>query len=1026
MNISALSIRHPVPALLLFALLTLLGVIGFRSLGIQYFPDLELPSISVSATLEGAAASQLETEVARKLEDAIATLGGIKHIHTTLADGQVNIGIEFEIDKAPEVALDEVRNAVDSVRSDLPQDLTEPVVARKTTAGRPFIAFTVASQGMDEADLSWFVDNEVSKAILAVQGVGKFKRIGGIDREIQVDLDPVKLAALGLTAADVLLQAGHSGGRGDLGGGVQGVRTLAAAGSAAELAALDIPTPDGRSVPLAEIAAVRDGAAERSMVALLDGRPVVAFELTRIKGWSEVEVAARVRAAMAELQARHPGVVLGEAYDSVAHVQESYRGSMQLLYEGALLAVVVVWWFLRDWRATLVSAAALQLSIIPTFLVMKLAGFSLDTLTLLALAVVVGILVDDAIVEIENIVRHQRMGKSAFQASLEAADEIGLAVVATTLTLVAVFLPTAFMGGVPGEAFRAFGITTATAVFTSLLVARLLTPMMAAYLLSETPPAHRGDSALLRRYLVWVSWCLGHRKTTLAAALLFFAASIAAMPLLPKGFIPASDWGQTMLTLELAPGSSLQDSQATAERATALLREVPEVVQVFAAVGVAPDADQGPLGGGSSGDVRKTSLTIKLSPREARDRSQAQVEDEIRQRLRALPGTRVALSTVEPGAKLRITLASEDAAALDTALRAVEADLRTLQGLGNITSDASLQQPEIQLRPDFARAAELGVTAADLARTVRIATAGDYKVQLPKLNLPQRQLPIRVRQDLSLRGELDAIRQLPVRARTGTVPLEAVAEVSLGSGPSRIDRLDRMRNAAIDVELNQRVIGDVLAEADQLPALRNLPASVVRPLEGDTQRMQELFSSFSLAIGVGVLCIYIVLVLLFHDFLQPFTILVALPLSLGGAIAGLLVGGKAFSMPAIIGILMLMGIVTKNSILLVDYAIVARRRDGMSRLQAVVDACHKRAQPILMTTIAMGAGMLPVALGLGADPSFRSPMGVVVVGGLITSTLLSLLVVPVVFTCVDDAVQWLARRVGLRRGRQARVAHVGE
>ncbi|MBF0153624.1 MAG: efflux RND transporter permease subunit [Magnetococcales bacterium] len=1014
MNVSSWSIRDPVPAILLFMLLTFLGLGAFRGLGIQNFPDIEVPIVSISATLEGAAPAQLEADAARKIEDAVATLSGVEHVYSSLTDGTVVVTVAFVIDKNPEIALNEVRNAVDSVRPFLPQDLTTPVVSKLTTAGGTILAFTVDAPTMDESDLSWFVDNDIAKAVLAVPGVGRFNRLGGVDREVQVDLDPVRMRALGVTASELSNIVGKtrkdgSGGRGDIAGGVQVMRTLAAAETVADLARIDIPLANGQRVPLRDVARINDGIAERSAVALLDGRPVVGFSIVRSKGWSEVTVAEAVRRAVTAFAATHPQVKIAEAYNTISRVQDNYKGSMELLYEGAFLAVVVVWLFLHDWRATFVSATALPLSIIPAFIVMKMSGFSLDTLTLLALALVVGILVDDAIVEVENIVRHLRMGKKPYQAAMEAADEIGLAVIATTLTLVAVFLPTAFMGGIPGLFFRSFGITAVSAILASLVVARLLTPMMAAYMLR--PIDHDVvEGSLMRRYLTLARFCMRHRILTMVAVLLFFAGSLSLIPLLPTGFIPVSDRGQTILTLELPPGSSLADTRAVTERAIAMLKEMPEVTRVFAVAGSAANPDGGPFGGGSSLDVRKSTLTVNLVDRRERSKKQSLLEGEIRQRLRVLPGVRVAAVAAEPGAKLLITLASDDPYALSSALSAVSADLHTLQGVGNIVSDASLERPEIHVLPDFARAADLGITSDVVAQAVRVATAGDYVMQLPKLNLPQRQVPIRVRLAPSLRNNLDAVRQMPVVTRNGTQLLESFAKVEMGSGPAEIDRMDRMRKVNIDIELGQRIIGDVLAEVNRMPSMVNLPAGVKRPADGDAQRMLELFQSFGVAMMIGILCIYIVLVLLFRDFLQPVTILAALPLSLGGAFLSLLLTHNSFSMPSVIGILMLMGVTTKNSILLVEYAIVARREHGLDRIEALLDACRKRARPIVMTTIAMAAGMLPVALGMGAEPSFRSPMAIVVIGGLITSTFLSLLVIPVIFTYVDDLLQ-LGRRI---------------
>ncbi len=1011
MNLSAWSIRNPVPSLLLFMVLTFLGISGFRALLIQQFPDIELPVISISASLEGASPSQLETEVARRIEDSVASLGGIKHISTTLSDGSAVTAVEFEIEKDTEVALSEVRNAVDSVRADLPGSMSDPIVAKITTAGNPIITFTVASEQLDEEALSWFIDNEVSKAMLAVKGVGRSSRIGGVDREVQVNLDPALMSGLGVTAADISSALGQvqkdaSGGRGDIGGAVQSIRTLGAVNSVEEIAALSIPLAGGRYVRLDQIASVEDTIAERSGYALLDGKSVVGFQITRIKGAGEVEVAAAVRQAVEKLAKAHPQVTIGEAYNTVDSVAENYSGSMLLMFEGAALAVLVVMLFLRDWRSTIVSATALPLAIIPTFAVMHYFGYTLNVLTLLALALVVGVLVDDAIVEVENIVRHLNMGKTPFQAAMEAADEIGLAVVATTFTLIAVFLPTAFMGGVPGQFFEPFGITAAVAVFFSLVVARLLTPMMAAYLLKPHPEREEKDGWIMRSYLTAMRWCLRHRLITSVFAIAFFIGSLMLVPLLPKGFIPPGDESRTALTIELQPGSTLAETRAVAEQARVLLAAVPDVKQVLSTIGYEA-GEGGPFGGGGGSDVRKATLTLSLTHRTERAISQQVIENQIREQLKLLPGVRVKVGAGGSGEKLQVTLASDDANALRTATLAVEKDLRTLRGVGNVTSSASLQRPEIHITPDVARAAELGISTNTLANTVQIATAGDFESRLPKLNLPQRQIPVRVRLAKSARTDLQALEQLRIPGRNGEVPLSAVASVDIGSGPTQISRFDRKRNVIIDVELGGRTLGDVVLEVDQLPSLKTLPQSVERPASGDAESMAELFGSFGTAMLIGVMFIYVVLVLLFHDFLQPITILTALPLSLGGAFIALLVSHQSFSMPSVIGLVMLMGIVTKNSILLVEYAIVARHERGMNRFDALVDACHKRARPIVMTTIAMGAGMLPTALGLGVDPSFRAPMATVVIGGLLASTVLSLLVIPVVFTLIDDLLRFL-------------------
>jgi len=1016
MNISAWSIEKPVPAVLLFILLTVFGLISFHRMGIQNFPDMDLPTIQISAALEGAAPAQLETEVARKIEDQLASLPLLDHVTTTITDGAVSIRVSFAIDKKSETALNEVRNAVDSVRSELPSSMNAPTVSKVTAASSALLTYTASSSKLDEQELSWFIDNDVDKALLAVHGVSKVARIGGVDREVHIDLDPALMAGLGVMPAQVsaqlkVVQKDNSGGRGDVGGQQQSLRTLGAVGSIEEIAALTIPLADGRTVRLDQIAKIGDSYADRSSLAFLNGKPVIGFQVTRSLGFSDVTVATGIRNAMREFTAVHNEVSINEASNAVTHIEGSYRNSIEMLYEGALLAVIVVFLFLRDWRATFVSATALPLSVLPAFTVMYLSGFSLNAITLLALSLVVGILVDDAIVEIENITRHLRAGKNPYEAAMEAADEIGLAVVATTFTLVAVFLPTAFMGGIPGLIFRQFGITASVAVLASLLVARMLTPMMAAYLLKPILTQEH-DHPLMTRYLVWIQACLRHRRRTVFGAVLFLVLSFAMIPLLPTGFLPAADSAQTRITLELPPGSTLEQTSRAAQEASQLISRVSGVRQVFAAAGIA-STGQG-MGASTSVDVTTATLTVELTPRQQRA-SQSAVEETIRQQLQNVASARVSVGAGGNGEALAITLASDDPIALETASAAVEQDLRNLKGIGNITSDTAMQRPEIQLKPDFARAAALGVTSTDMANTMRLATYGDYSSALPKLNLPQRQIPLRVRVDAKVRTNIDTLGQLRVPGRAGAVSLASLGQITMGSSPAEINRIDRLRNVTLNVELNGRSLGDVNREVRALPAFKNLPAGVRVVNQGELQRMTELFGSFGLAMAIGVFCIYAVLVLLFHDFLQPATILAALPLSVGGALFALLITHKSFSMPTVIGLLMLMGIVTKNSILLVEYAIMARR-NGMDRFSALLDACHKRARPIIMTTIAMGAGMLPAAIGTGADPSFRQPMAIVVIGGIITSTLLSLLVVPVIFTYVDDFEQWLRRLAFRKRG----------
>lgn len=1011
MNFSAWSIRNPVPAAMLFVLLTLAGLLSFSAMKVQNFPDMDLPVVMVTAALPGAAPGQLESDVARKIENAIATTQRLKHITTTLVDGTATIAAEYQLEKPVQEAVDDVRSAVSRVRADLPADLRDPVVTKLELSSQPILAFAIASSKLDEQELSWFVDDQLTRRLLAVPGVGAISRVGGATREVRVALDPLRLQALGVTAAEVSrqlrqVQLESAGGRAELGGAEQPLRTLATMQTAGQIAALEIPVSGGRRIRLDQLAQVSDTVAEPRTAALLGGQPVIGFEVSRARGASEVEVGAGVQRALDALQAEHPHLQLTRTVDFVEIAQDEYDSSMHLLYEGAILAVVVVWLFLRDWRATIVSAVALPLSVIPAFIGMYLLGFSINIITLLALSLVVGILVDDAIVEVENIVRHLRMGKTPYQAAMEAADEIGLAVIATTFTLIAVFLPTAFMSGIAGRFFKQFGWTAALAVFASLVVARMLTPMMAAYLLKPLVTQER-EPRWLAAYMRASGWCLRHRVLTLAGALLFFVGSLALIPLLPSGFIPADDNAQTQVTLELPPGTKLAETHALAQRAGALAMNVGHVQRIYTTIG-GGSAGTDPFAGAGTGDPRKATLTLTMDPRRERPRKQ-EIEQRLRDAMAQLPGVRVKVGLGGSNDKYILALASEDPQALATAARAVERDLRTIAGIGGVSSTASLVRPEIAVHPDFARAADLGVTSQAIAETLRVATVGDYEQYLPKLNLAQRQVPIVVRLQDAAREDLSVLERLAVPGSRGPVRLGEVARLEVAGGPAVINRYDRSRNVNFEIELGSRGLGEVTEAVRQLPAVQGLPASVRLIDVGDAEMMGELFASFGLAMLTGVVCIYIVLVLLFKDLLQPVTILAALPLSLGGAFVALLLAGKSFSMPSLIGLIMLMGIATKNSILLVEYAIVARRQ-GMDRIHALLDACHKRARPIIMTTLAMGAGMMPIALALGgADMSFRSPMAVAVIGGLITSTVLSLLVVPSVFTYVDDFEQWLRR-----------------
>jgi hydrophobic/amphiphilic exporter-1 (mainly G- bacteria), HAE1 family len=1003
-NISALAIRHPVPPVVLFIILVFAGIVSYLSLDITGNPDIDFPVVTVGVSRPGAAPSELETQVTRKVEDAVAGITGIDHINSTVVDGSSNTTIEFKVGYNTDRAVNDVRDAISRIRSDLPQDIYEPQVRRLDVTGDAILYYSVASDRLSVEQISWLVDNEIARSLQKIPGVGEVSRRGGIDREIRIELNPTRLMALGVTADEVnqqirSLNVDLPGGRGTVGSSEQSIRTLGSARTVEDLSNTEIAISGGRKVRLSEIAEVRDGTAEMRAVARMNGEPAVTFAIRRAPNSSEVTVGRGVAKVVEQLQKAHPEVRMTLLISTVKFTEAAFDASLEALIIGALLAVLVVWWFLRDVRATLISGLAMPLSTIPTFLVMQWLGFTLNGVTMLALALVVGILVDDAIVEIENIVRHIRMGKRPYAAALEAADEIGLAVVATTMTIVVVFLPVSFMPGIPGQYFKSFGITVAVAVLFSLAVARLITPLMAAYFLTPSQHVHEVPG-WVQRYTRMLRWSLSNRWKTVGMATAVFAASLALIPFVPTSFVPPQDTGFAIVRVELPPGVTLTETDQAVQRLAGLIRQRPEVNGVWTSAG--------------GNNIRNGQVIILLKDRNERKLSQKQFEVDIQPLLQQVPGIRASFSGQGPGGKdISILLTGDNGPVLNQHAEQVMREMQGLPFLANLTSSAALLRPEIQIRPKFDRAAEQGVSVAGIGQVAKIATLGDIDSAAAKFNLGDRQIPIRVLLEPTARGNLDSIANLRVRsANGGTVPLKSVADIELGSGAVQIDRFDRARKVTIQADLRGKVLGEAMKEINALPSMAHMPPGISRPAYGNAEQMAILFRGFAVALGTAILMIIAVLILLFRNFFQPPTIMMALPLSIGGALLALLMSQMSLSLPALIGILMLMGIVTKNSILLVEYAIVAIRDHGVSRVEALIDAGAKRARPIVMTSIAMIAGMIPIAAGWGVDADFRKPMAMAVIGGLVTSTGLSLLFVPVFFTFMDDLEHWFRPRLG--------------
>jgi hydrophobe/amphiphile efflux-1 (HAE1) family protein len=1003
-NISAWAIKHPVMPIVLFAVLTVVGIVSFIRLPINQNPDIDYPIVSVNISFPGAAPSEIETQILQKVEGSVAGIGNVRNIESTASEGSAETDIEFQIGTPIDRAVTDVRDAVTKVRADLPQGILEPQVSRVQVAGGPIAFFAVTTTSLSEQELSWFIDNAVTKRMLALPGVSQVNRVGGVDRQMRVDLDPARMQALGLTAAQVNdqlrdLNLNAPGGRAQVGGGEQTIRVLGSARSAVNLADMQITLPAGGTARLGDFAVVTDSFAEVRTLARLNGRLATTFEVYKAKGSSDVTELKLVEDELKAMGKEYPNVHIERVFTTVELTKHSYVNAMEALIEGSLLAVAVVWLFLRDMRATLISALAIPLSAIPTFAFMDLMGFTLNQISLLALSLVAGVLVDDAIVEIENIVRHMHMGKGGYQAAMDAADEIGLAVVATSSAIIAVFLPVSFMGGIVGQFFKQFGLTVAAAVFFSLLVARLITPVVAAFVLKSDHAVHQ-DGAVMHRYLSLLRWVIAHRWKTLGVAVVIYAASMGVFALLPTSVFSNDEIGFSQMYVELPPGVRLEDTAAVTQKIYDVVRKRPEVKSVVEFIG--------------SDDIRNAQMFIELIPKAERKLTSPEFEQDVMKELRQIPDARISFQNQNGGggsADLQLYLTGDDPAQLDRVSQQVLHEMRGLSLLRDPRITSDMPQPEVLIKPRLDLAANLGVTVQSISNTIRIATLGDLDQNDAKFALSDRQIPIRVSLLESSRRDIGTLQNLPVPASGGrVVPLKAVADISFGQGPSRVHHYNQSRRVELDANFNHTTLGPAMKAIYALPTMSNLPPGIRRVETGDAQLQTELMTSFGIAMGTGILMVFAVLVLLFARVFQPLTILSALPLSVGGAAIALLLTHLSMSLSVVIGFLMLMGIVAKNSILLVDFAIEMMRA-GMPRAEALMEAGHKRARPIVMTTVAMIAGMTPVALQLLNGEQFRAAMAIAVTGGLITSTALTLVIVPAVFTLVDDIERWVGPRV---------------
>ncbi|HUE79171.1 MAG TPA: efflux RND transporter permease subunit [Sphingomicrobium sp.] len=1035
-NISSWCIQNPVPPIVLFVGLLLAGIVAFMGMDVNNNPDIDFPAAQVSISQPGAAPTEMENQITQKVEAAIRSVNGVDEINSSIREGFSSTFVQFDIGTPTDRAVNDVRDAITQIRSDLPDGILEPQISRVDIAGDPILFVAAETTDMSLEQLSWYVDNNVSKRLLSVEGIAAITREGGVDRTIRIVLEPAALQAQGITAAQVNQQLRQTnlnatGGRAEIAGSEQSVRVLGNARTAYDLSQTQIVVPGGRTVRLADLGAVKDAYSEQRTIAKMNGRQVISFNVQRSKGASEVTAYDEAWAELRKIEKEDPRVRFIEIINQVDYTKAQYHSAIEALVVGAVLAVFVVFLFLRDLRATLISALAIPLSAIPAFWFMSLMGITLNGLSLLALSLVAGVLVDDAIVEIENIVRHMRMGKSAYQAAMDAADEIGLAVVATTMSIVAVFLPVALMPGISGQFFKSFGYTVVITVLMSLLVARMITPLIAAYFLKARGVQEHAGGPAMKNYLKVLRWSIDtrraeeyrarrpgvlhallslfrdHRIWMVGVGIGTFIVQGILFATLSMSFQPPLNLDFSRVRIGMPPGTTLEQTATVADRASEIIEQDPSVDRVFQRIYV---------GAGF--------LNIVL--KDDREVTSTEFERSLTPKLAAIADAQVNFMSQGGGGPggggrdIVLYLGSDNPELLMVTANKVVDEMTALPELRAPRAFGDLVRPEITIKPRFDLAADLGVTTQSLSQTIRIATLGDIAQNSAKFSLADRQVPITVSLSESSRRDLAVLENLPVpTANGGSVPLKAVAEIGFGSGPTTVQRTNQIRRLTVGADLAPGLVsGDAWKKIDQLPTVKDLPDGVQKLELGDSKWQAELLYYFAIALASGVLLVFAVLVLLYRRFLSPFVNMGSLLLAPLGAAIALHLTNNPVSLPVLIGILMLFGIVAKNSILLVDFA-VEMMDHGMPKNESIVEAGHKRAQPIVMTTVAMVAGMVPIAISLTGDGSWRAPMGVTVIGGLIFSTVLTLLLVPAFFSIAIDLEKWIAAKFHRLVGDQA-------
>src|SRR5688572_9342226 len=1082
MLISDFAIKRPLITVVTMVALVIFGAFALFKLKTDEFPDVAPPWLTVGVIYPGASPEVVEKEVLDRVEEQIGSIAGVKRIMSKAYDGYAMLMIEFLYEKDLNEASQDVRDAISAVRGELPQEIEEPIIRKFNDTDRPIVSVAVSSTVLSSAELTRLVDPGITRELRSITGVADVQTFGKVERELTVELVPSRLQAAGVSVGQVVqaLQLQNLAAPvGRVTGALdeRSIRLLGRLENPAEFANLVVTERNGRLVRLGEVAIVRDATEEPRTLSLYGDnageREAVAIDIKKSKGFSTTDVAAQVIARLDEVRQTLPaGTTLDIVKDAGARVRSSVLQVEEALFLGAILTVAVVFLFLNSWRSTVITGVALPISVLASFIAVWALGFNLETMSLMGLSLAIGILIDDAIVVRENIVRHVEMGKDHYTAAREGTDEIGLAVAATTFSILAVFIPIGFMPGVAGQWFKPFALTIASSVLVSLFVSFSLDPMLSAYWADPHVPEDKKSWITKRldtfnhwfnrqahNYRSVIAWALDHRAamaalaigtffasfsvfsgglTGLAVALLGVAvlvfalttkrmsrvprivlgiAGVAMFFLLPArvtpartvgvGFFPEDDRSEFMIKLETPPGSNMAYTRLKAQEAARITRTHPEVLYTYTT-----------LGGGASGTVDEGNIYVRLKPLEERDLSAEQLAQVLRTEMKRVAGVTLSVFTNDfsGGRKeLQFQLKGNDIVALNQAAEQVAQIVRATPGAVDVGLSTKGQKPELEVNLNRGVAGTLGVTVGQVAQSLRPAFAGIDAGDWEDPSGEMRDVQVRLAPES--RRNADDLHQLPLvvmgpNGAPTTMPLGQVATIRQGIGPAIIDHWDRDLVVTVEANTSGRATGDVTRDVETAVAKLTLPPGVRFGLGGDAQAQNEVFGQIFTALFVAVGLMYLVLVLQFGSFLDPLAILMSLPLSLIGVLLALSITGNTINIMSLIGVILLMGIVAKNAILLIDFAKWAREKEGMPLREALIESGAIRLRPILMTTFALIAGMIPVALGGGEGAQFRSPLGVAIIGGVLTSTMLTLLVIPTFYEVMDEGRRWLARKFG--------------